>query len=260
MQQLRSVISSIIILGACTAQADDGSPRDNLLSLSTTHNSYDISDNNRNAYDLFYNTESVKFSVGGASNLFYTNILYKFDPLNDRKWFVKTEGDYSNQQFPYARLIAYSGVLATGYMIQDDLYVEAGGRITKHDDSTNVTDETIKVMGAHITKRWESTIGTLDTSIGANRTYQKFSDTNYYYGTVNYYPVDNARIGASYSYSDQSISNRFALAYGYLYANYSKDITHDKRNVTLGVQCAFSNVTDFSSYRMPTNIKPHISE
>ncbi len=260
MNQLRSLFSSIIILGACTAQADGTSVRDNLLSLTQTHYSYDISDNNQNSYALSYNTEKLKLGIGGASNLFGSNILYKFDPLNDRKWFVKTGGDYSNQQFPDAQLIAYSGLLATGYMIQDDLYVEAGGRITKHDDSTNTTDETIKVMGTHITKRWESAIGTMDTSVGSNRVYQNTSNQSYYYGVINYYPVDNARLGVGYSYSDQSISNSFSLAYGYLYSNYSNNITYDNSNLTIGIQCAFSNVTDFSSYRMPTNIKLHISE
>ena len=256
MNQLRSLFSSIIILGACTAQADDTSVRDNLLSLTQTHYSYDISDNNQNSYDLSYNTESLKFSLEGASNLFQTNILYKLDPLNDRKWFIKTGAGYKYQQLSPEKLTSFFGSLASGYMVQDDLYVEVGGSATKFDSDNG----TAKYIGIHTTKRWESSIGTLDTSVDANRIYQTISDANYYTARINYYPVDNARLGFSYSYSDQSISNRFLLAYGYLYANYSKNITYDDRSVTVGVQCAFANVTDFSSYRMPTNIKPHISE
>lgn len=260
MHQLRSVISSIIILGACTAQADDTSSRDNLLSLSTTYYSRDISDNNQNSYTLSYDTENLKLGVAGASNLFDTNILYKFDPLNDRKWFIKTGAGYRHQQLSPENLTSFFGSLASGYMVQNDLYVEVDGQITKLASDNSATDETTKNIGAHITKRWESAIGTLDTSVRANRIYQHNSDVNYYSGLINYYPVDNARLGVSYYYSDQSISNNFSLAYGYLYANYTNNMTYDNRNVTLGVQCAFSNVTDFSSYRMPTNIKRHISE
>ncbi|MCX6062511.1 MAG: hypothetical protein NT103_09715 [Campylobacterales bacterium] len=260
MNQLRSLISSIIILGACTAQADNTSSRDDLLSLSLTHYSHDISDNNQNSYALSYNTESLKFSVGGASNLFGTNILYKVDPLHDRKWFIKTGAGYTYQQFFTAKYTALFGSLASGYMVQDDLYVEVGGGATKLGSDNGITDETTKNVGAHATKRWESSIGTLDTSVGINRIYQNISDENHYIGVINYYPVDNARLGFSYSYSDQSISNSFAFAYGYLYSNYNNNITYDTRNLTVGIQCAFSNVTDFSSYRMPTNIKLHISE
>jgi hypothetical protein len=260
MKQLHSLFSSIIILGACTAQADNISSRDNLLLLSQTHYSHEISDNNQNSYNLSYSTEDLKIVIGGASDLFGTNVLYKFDPMHDRKWFVKTGAGYSYQQFSTAKYTALFGSLASGYMVQDNLYIEVGGSATKLDSDNAITDETTKNVGIHATKRWESAIGTLDTSVGVNRIYQNISNENYYIGAINYYPVDNARLGFSYSYSEQSISNNFAFAYGYLYANYTNNITYDSRNVTVGIQCAFSNVTDFSSYKMPTNIKPHISE
>lgn len=255
-----SLTPFILLAAAYSAFADEQSTRDNLIAVYGTHSSYEISDNNKNSYGLAYDTEKLKLSIAGASGLFATNALYKFDPLQDRQWFVKVGGNYTHQDFSTIKLTALSGTLATGYMLQDDTYVEAGGSITKHEDSINLTNETIKVAGAHAVKRFETSIGTVDASIGFNRSYRNISDENFYYGTLNYYPINNARLGFGYSYSDNSISNNFSFDYGYLHSNYQKNLTSDTTTTTIGVQFAFTDITNFSSYRMPTNIKRHISE
>lgn len=254
------ILLPILLIGSAATEANDTSVRDNLVSLTQTHYSYDISDNNRNAYALSYNTENLKLGIGGASDLFGIRILYKFDPLHDRKWFLKAGAEYSYQQYFTTKYTALSSALASGYMLQDDFYVEVSGSATKLDSNNDITDETAKSIGAHATKRWESAIGSVDTSVGVNRIYQNISDKNYYMGMINYYPVDNALLGFSYSYSDQSISNSFTFEYGYLRSNYTNNLTYDTKSLTVGIQCAFSDLTDFSSYRMPMNIKRHLSE
>jgi hypothetical protein len=231
-----------------------------MVSLLATHHSHDISENTRNGYAFLYDTEKVYMDIGGASGLFATSLHLKFDPLQDRKWFVKTGAGYSCQQFPTAKLTALYGSLATGYMVQNDLYVEAGGAVTKHNDSSDMTDETIKNIRGHATKRWESPIGTVDTAVAVDRIFQTVSDKNYYTGVANYYPADHARLGFGYSYSDQSISNNFIVEYGYLRSSYTHNLTYDIQSLSVGVQFAFSDLMHFSSYRMPTNIKRHISE
>ncbi|MCK9373549.1 MAG: hypothetical protein M0P91_10150 [Sulfuricurvum sp.] len=260
MKAFFPLFAPFILFGAFSAQADTISSRDSLISLSQTHNSNYISDNHRNDYTLFYDTESVKLSVSGASGYFGTSVRYKFDPMHDRKWFVKTGGDYTSQQFSTARFIAYSALLTTGYMVQDDLYVEAGGRVIKYDASTDIEDETVKLIGGHAIKRWESTIGTVDTSIAFDRVFQNFADKNMYSGTLNYYPMNNVRLGFGYRYAKNGHSNHISFDYGYLYSNYNNNFNSDISNLTIGIQCAFSDLTDFSSYRMPTNIKRHLSE
>ncbi len=260
MKQNFSLFASMFLFTAYAAHAGEQSMRDNLIVLYGTHSSYDISNKNRNSYGLTYDTEKLKLNIAGASGIFTTNALYKFDPLQDRQWFVKVGGNYTHQDFSAVKFTTVGGTLATGYMLQDDIYVEAGGSITKYDDTTNLTNETIKAASAHAVKRFETSVGTVDTSMGFNRIYQNISDENFYNVTLNYYPVDNARFGFGYAYSNNSISNNFTVDYGYLHSNYQKNLTFDTTTTTIGIQFAFSDITNFSSYRMPTNIKRHISE
>ncbi|MDD5051641.1 MAG: hypothetical protein PHO27_02780 [Sulfuricurvum sp.] len=260
MKSKFSLFTSIFLISAYTAQASDQSTRDDLISVYGTHSSYDISNNSSNSYGLAYDTEKLKLSIAGASGLFATSALYKFDPMRDRQWFVKVGGNYTHQDFSTVKLTALGATLATGYMVQDDIYVEAGGSITKHDDTTNLANERIKIASTHAVKRFETSMGTVDTAIGFNRIYRNISDENFYIGTLNYYPVDNARLGFGYAYSNNSISNNFTVDYGYLHTNHTRNLTTDMTTTTIGVQFAFSDITDFASYKMPTNIKRHISE
>lgn len=254
-----SLTPFIMLAVAYSAFADDQSTRDNLIAVYRTHSSYEISDNNKNSYAFAYDTEKLKLSIAGASGLFATNALYKFDPLKDRKWFVKIGGNYTYQDFSTVKITAFGSTLATGYMLQDDIYVEAGGSITKY-DTTNLANETIKVASTHAVKRFDTSIGFIDASVGFNRLYQNVSNENFYNLSLNYYPVDNTRFGFGYSYSDNNIANNFVFDYGYLHTNYTKNLTSDTTTTTIGVQFAFTDITNFSSYKMPTNIRRHISE
>jgi hypothetical protein len=85
-------------------------------------------------------------------------------------------------------------------------------------------------------------------------------DENSYGAGVDYYPTSNVKVGYYHAHSDNAVSNTYSLSYGYLTASYNDSLSSKTRYASVGVQFAFSDITDISTYKMPTNIKPHLSE
>lgn len=262
MHRTLSIYSSLILLAALSASthASDSSAgsRNNLISLYGINN--EVVSTKENTLGLSYNTEDVKVALNKGEDFFHAGTLLKFDPL-ENKGYVKVGVDYTKRKIGGEQTDTYFGSLGLGYMVQDDLYVEAGSSISKLNGDSTVPDRTTKQMYAGITKRFDTSAGTLDTFLSGGRLDPEFGENkNYYSVGLNYYPVDNARLGYSYSHMQGSIINNYSLAYGYLIAAYRNSISYDARTITLGVQLAFADMLDISSYTMPTNIKRHLSE
>lgn len=253
-----SICTSLILIVALSAVAQAGDSRNNLISLYGVNN--EVEGTKENTIGILYNTEDVKVALNKGADVFHAGTRLKFDPL-ENKGYIKVGVDYTNRKMAGEQTDTYFGSLGLGYMVQDDLYVEAGSSISKLNGGSIVPDQTTKRMYAGITKRFDTSAGTLDTFLSGGRIDPEFAENkNYCNVGVNYYPVDNARLGYTYSYMQGNIITNYSLAYGYLVAAYSNSLSYDAHTITLGVQFAFADMLDISSYAMPTNIKLHLSE
>ena len=124
-----------------------------------------------------------------------------------------------------------------------------------------VKDEETSLAYLELAKRWESSIGTIDTTANAGQVFHEFSDDEFSYGVgVDYYPMDNAKLGFNYQNEENNIANVYSAQYGFVFAEYLDNISSETYQVNAGVKIAFTDISDFSTYTMPTNIKPHLSE
>lgn len=252
------IFASLILLAALNAVAQAGDSRNNLLSIYGKSN--EVGSTKENSVGVMYNTEDVKVALNKGADVFHAGTLLKFDPL-ENKGYIKIGVDYMNQKIAGEQIDTYFGSLGLGYLLQDDVYVEAGSRISKLKGGSVVPDQTTKQMYANINKRFDTSAGTLDVSLSGGRIDLEYTENkNYGNVGVNYYPVDNAYLGYSYIYMQGNIINNYSLAYGYLTAAYSDSLSRDDYTISLGVQFAFAEMLDLSSYTMPTNIKRHLSE
>ncbi len=242
----------------------------------TTVNIYGVSaktDANQDATagaGIMLDSEVFKLKVEGTSDFIKSGLVLKFNPITE-DWYFKVGANYIDQKMyapdsSTARVNQYSGALATGYMVMDDLYVEIGGSAAKLNGSMvgvdyEVVDEKTNLAYLEVAKRWESFIGTIDTTANAGRVYHEFTqDENSYGAAVDYYPINNAKLGYKYQYEKENISNVYSAQYGLLFAEYVDNISTETYQVNAGIKIAFTDITDFSSYGIPQNIKPHLSE
>jgi hypothetical protein len=219
---------------------------------------------------IMLDSEIVKLKVEGTSDYIKSGLVLKYNPFT-KNWYFKVGANYINQKMyapddSTARVNQYSTALATGYMVMDDLYVEIGGSATQLKGSMigadyEVKNERTSLAYLEVAKRWETTIGTIDTTANAGRVYHELSkDENSYGGVFDYYPLDNAKLGYKYQYEKNNISNVYSAQYGLLFAEYADNLSTKTYQVNAGVKIAFTDITDFSTYAIPQNIKPHLSE
>ena len=242
----------------------------------TTINVYGVSakiDKNQNSSagaGVMFDSEAVKVKLEGTSDYIKTGAVLKFNPINN-KWYFKVGANYINQKMfapdsTNARVNQYSGALATGYMLMNDLYVEVGGSYTKLNGSKigatyEVKDEKTSLAYLEVAKRWESSFGTIDTTANAGRVNHEFvRDENSYGVGVDYYPIDNAKFGYSYQNEKNNIVSVYSAQYGYVFAEYVDNVSTEAYQVNAGVKIAFTDIADFSTYGMPKSIKSHLSE
>ncbi|MCK9372773.1 MAG: hypothetical protein M0P91_06220 [Sulfuricurvum sp.] len=253
-----SICTSFIFLATLNTVAQAGDSRNNLISLYGINS--EVENTKENTVGIFYNTEEVKVRLDKGADLYNAAALLKFNPL-ENKGYIKIGVDYMNRKIGGEQTDTYYGSLGLGYMVLDDVYVEVGSSINKLNGGLTVPDQTTKQMYADITKRFDTSAGTLDTSLSCGNIGSEFTENkNFYKIGMDYYPVNNARLAYVYSRIEGNTSNNFSLAYGYLIAAYRNSLSYDARTITLGVQFAFADMLDISSYTMPTNIKLHLSE
>lgn len=219
---------------------------------------------------IMLDSEIVKLKVEGTSDYIKSGLVLKYNPFTEN-WYFKVGANYINQKMyapddSTARVNQYSGALATGYMVMDDLYVEIGGSATQLKGSMvgadyEVKNERTSLAYLEVAKRWETSIGTIDTTANAGKVYHELSrDENSYGGVLDYYPLDNAKIGYKYQYEKNNISNVYSAQYGLFFADYADNLSTKTYQINAGVKIAFTDITDFSTYAIPQNIKPHLSE
>jgi hypothetical protein len=216
-----------------------------------------------------FDSEAIKVKVEGTSDFFRTGAVLKVNPFNPNLYF-KFGLNYLNQKVwspvnTSTRVNQYSGSVATGYMIQDSLYLEVGGSYTKLNGEVfgdyEIVDETTSLGYVEVAKRWESAIGTIDTTANAGKVFHEFSDDEASYGVgVEYYPMDNAKLSYAYQYEKDNIVNIYKAQYSFVFVEYNDNISNDTYKATAGIAIAFDNLFDVSTYRAPTNIKSHLSE
>ena len=218
---------------------------------------------------IMYDSEALKVKLEGTSDFFKTGAVLKVNPFTENLYF-KFGLNYINQKVwspvnTSTRVNQYSGSFATGYMLTDSFYAEVGGSYTKLNGKVfgdyEVVDEKTSLSYVELAKRWESGIGTIDTTANAGKVFHEFSDDEASYGVgVEYYPMDNTKLSYAYQYEKNNISNTYKAQYSYVFVEYNDNISYDTYKVTAGFAIAFDDITDFSTYRAPSNIKSHLSE
>jgi hypothetical protein len=146
------------------------------------------------------------------------------------------------------------------------LYLEAGENLNQLSGSqifeekpisTSVSKETYLQLG----KRFETPIGTVDTNVNGSQLYNTLSaKEENYEGSVNYYLNDAIHFGYIYSVDQNEISNGYSIDFSYFTTQYTKDITQDCYNVTLGLKANFTDITKFSTYKPTSKVKKRLSK
>ncbi|MDD5717997.1 MAG: hypothetical protein PHW64_09410, partial [Sulfuricurvum sp.] len=127
--------------------------------------------------------------------------------------------------------------------------------------NASIPDQRVHYLNGQVKKRFETPAGTLDTSLNAGRIYYEIGkDVNRYMPGIGYYPQNNLFFGYQYDHTKNNIINYYSLVYGYFVAAYADYISRNEHTLTVGLQFAFTDLADPKSYRMPTNIKRHLSE
>ena len=218
---------------------------------------------------VMFDSEAIKVKLEGTSDFFKSAAVLKFNPFV-KDWYFKVGLNYINQKMyspinTSTRVNQYSGALSSGYMLRDDFYVEVGGSYTKLDGDVfgdyEVRDETTSLAYLEVAKRWESAIGTIDTTANGGEVFHEYIDNEFSYGVgVDYYPMNNAKLSYTYQHEENNIANSYAAQYSFLFVEYADNISLDTYQVNAGVKVAFDDLFDISTYRAPTNIKSHLSE
>ncbi len=229
----------------------------------------DKNQNSSKGLGLNYDTEELKVKIETTSDYVKTGAVYKFTPMTNL--YFKVGGNFINQKMyapdnTNARVNQYSGAIAGGYMLQDDLYLELGGSYTKLNGSKigtsyEIVDEKTKQTYIELAKRWEVSEITIDTTANFGRSYYEFKkDENSYGAGLDIYPTNSSKISYSYQNEKDNIASVYGLEYKGFFVEYADNISSKTYTAKAGVKIAFENLFDFSTYKMPTNIKPHLSE
>ena len=166
-----------------------------------------------------------------------------------------------------ARVNQFSGALAAGYMLKDDLYIELGGSYTKLNGETlgntyEIVDENTKQVYTELAKRWIlGEYGTLDTTFNIGKSYYEFKSNENSYGLgLDYYPNIDTKFSYNYQYEKASIVNVYKAQYEAYFIEYTDMISSNTYAVKAGVQFVVDDWSEFSSYKLASEVKPkHLS-
>jgi hypothetical protein len=263
------ILTGLVGLGLVVG-ANASETRDATINIYGVGAKVDSSQNSSAGMGLMYDSEVLKAKVEATSDFVRTGAVLKLNPLDDENLYFKFGLNYLNQKVwsvvnTSTRVNQYSGSFATGYMISDDFYAEIGGSYTKLSGEVfgdyEIRDEKTSLGYIELAKRWESGIGTIDTTANAGKVFHEFRDDEASYGVgIEYYPMDNAKLAYAYQYEEDNIINRYSAQYEYVFVEYVDNISSDTYQVNAGIKIAFDNLFDISTWRMPSSIKPHLSE
>lgn len=226
--------------------------------------------NATNGVGLFYNTQNLKVKVERSDSAFKTGAMVQTNPFQN-PLYVNLGGNYINEEIAGNNLHGnncnqYSGALAVGYYLKNNLYVEAGKNVSKLDgsqisESTPANGSLSKETYAQLGKRFDTPIGTIDTQMKGNQIYKTLSTKEENYeSSVNYYLNDTIKLGYVHSINQNEISNGYSIDLGYFSTQYTKEMTQDNYNITLGLKASFSDITELSSYKPTSKVKKQLSK
>lgn len=269
---LRLAIKTIFLLGLVTLHA---SPLDdiNLLLRDKKMSIYGIKNkdkNTTNGVGLFYNTQNLKVKAERSDSSFKTGAMIQANPFQN-PMYVNIGGNYINEKIlendlHSNNLNQYSGAFAVGYNLNNDLYMEVGENISKLNGSqisedVPINDSVSKEAYAQLGKRFETTIGTIDTQMKGNQIYNTLATKEKNYeSSVNYYLNDAIKVGYFYNTNQNEISNGYSIDLSYFSTQYTKDITQDSYNITLGLKANFTDITKLSTYKPTSKVKKQLSK
>ncbi|MDX9796536.1 MAG: Ig domain-containing protein [Arcobacteraceae bacterium] len=281
-QKLKLSITTASLLLLCTAESFGASvkgvediaayasdTKDTTFSIYGVNAKTDKNQNSSKGLGLMFDTEELKVKIETTSDYLKTGAVYKFTPFLDL--YFKVGGNFINQKMyapdnTNARVNQYSGAIAGGYMLQDDLYLELGGSYTKLNGSKigtsyEIVDEKTKQAYLELAKRWQISDVTVDTTANFGRSYYEYKKDENSYGTgIDIYPTNSSKISYSYQNEKDNIASVYGLEYNGFFVEYADNLSSNTYTAKAGVKIAFENLFDFSTYKMPTNIKPHLSE
>jgi len=245
----------------------------NTLMLTKKMSIYGIKTADKNATNgigVFYNTQSLKIKAERSDCAFKTGAVVQTNPFQS-PMYVSIGGNYMNEEvigndLHSNKFDQFSGGFAVGYYLKNDLYIEAGKNVSKLDGSqpsenTGINNSLSKETFALLGKRFEMPIGTVDTQMKGSQIYQTLSaKAENYESSVHYYLNDAIKLGYVHNINQNDISNGYSIDVGYFSTQYTKDITQDTYNITLGLKANFTDITDLSSYKPTSKIKKHLSK
>jgi hypothetical protein len=258
-----------VTLHSSTVEDTNTSNNTNLISMYSINTKTDQDKAIGKGGGLFYNSQNIKLKIEKSADFVKTGAILQVNPLQD-SLYLKFGANYLNQNlYNYdsikENVNQYSGAFGVGYMLNNNLDLEFGSSRTelirsKTNADNEIANQTIQNTYCQLAKRADIPIGTIDVTLNGNQLYQNLSTKEQTYGsTFNYYPNKNIKLGYFYTNTQNSVSNGYAINYGYLTTEYANNISQNTYTVTVGFKAKFTNITDFSSYIMPMSIKPNLS-
>ncbi len=273
---LKKLVLVVLIINVSISSAWAGiisvkTGKDKTISLYGVNSKVSTDGDTSNGVGFKLDSEFLKFKSEFTPDFYNLATVVKFNPF--KQFYIKTGASFVDQKLvaldnASERIQQYSGALAAGYQLKNDIYFEIGGSYTQLDGKPIGTgffidDETTKRAYVEGVKRWEIKNFTIDTSVNVGKFIPELGTNTTSYGMgVDLYPnfIAGSKIGYSFQYEDNNVLHGIEAQYGYLAASYKRNTSQDTYQATLGLKIAFDNLFDAKSYGKPSGIIPHISE
>ena len=213
---------------------------------------------------IFYNTQDLKVKVEGSDTTFKTGTSIQVRPIQT-PIYINIGANYIDQSSHISTSFnQYSSAFAVGYMLYNDLYVELGENVSKLNEYPIYEDNKAgglitKDTYIQLAKRFKTPIGTIDTHFNSNQIYNTLSTKEENYeSNINYYLNDTMKLGYSYSMSQNDVCNGYSIDLNYFSTEYTKNITNDSYNITVGLKANFTDISNFATYNPPKKGKKHV--
>lgn len=226
--------------------------------------------NTTSGIGVFYTTDNMKLKIERSDSAFKTGAILKANPFQN-PMYVTVGGNYINEKIqqtnlPINTINQYSGALAVGYSLNNNLCLEMGENVSQLNGSqisenSHINNSISKEIYLQLGKRFETPVGTIDTHMNSSQIYNTLSTKEENYeSSVNYYLDDAIKIGYFYNVNQNEISNGCSINLSYFSTAYTKDITQDSYNITLGIKANFTDITKLSTYKPSNKLKKNLSK
>lgn len=150
-------------------------------------------------------------------------------------------------------------------MLYDDFYAEVGGSYTRLRGKVfgdyEIKGEKTSLSYLEVAKRWKNSFGTIDTTFNIGKVFHDFVKDEVSYGLgMDYYPTNSSKLGYTYQNEKNNITSNYLGQYNFFFIEYTDNLSLNTYQVNVGVKISFDDLFDTSTWKSPTNIKPHLSE